>query len=108
MTDKNRVLSMLGLATRAGKVAAGEFSVEKAVKSGRAVLVIVAEDASENTKKLFTNMCAYYRVPFCIYAAKDALGHAMGKEVRASVALTDRGFADAVLKLINQEPGERR
>lgn len=99
---------MIGLATRAGKVAAGEFSVEKAVKSGRAVLVIVAEDASENTKKMFTNMCAYYHVPFCIYAAKDALGHAMGKEVRASVALTDRGFADAVLKLINQEPGERR
>ena len=102
MTDK--VLSMIGLATRAGKIAAGEFSVEKAVKSGRAVIVIVAEDASNNTKKLFTNMCAHYNVPLCIYGAKETLGHATGKEVRASLAILDPGFSEAILKLVNQQP----
>lgn len=40
-------------AAKAGKVQSGEFSTEKSVKSGRAYLVIVSEEASENTKKKF-------------------------------------------------------
>ncbi|MBS5521054.1 MAG: ribosomal L7Ae/L30e/S12e/Gadd45 family protein [Clostridiales bacterium] len=94
---------MVGLATRAGKAASGEFSTEKAVKRGKAVLVLVAGDASENTKKMFTNMCAFYKVPLKIYGTKETLGRAMGKEYRASIALLDRGFAGSVLKLINPE-----
>lgn len=103
MINKDKVLSMVGLATRAGKVASGEFSTEKAVKSHRAHLVLVAEDASDNTKKMFTNMCAFYQVPIRIYGTKETLGRAMGKELRASLALLDRGFAGSVLKLINPE-----
>ena len=37
----NKVFSMIGLATRAGKTVAGEFSVEKAVKDNKAKVVIV-------------------------------------------------------------------
>ena len=48
---------MLSIAKKAGKVASGEFMTENAVKSGGAALVIVAEDASDNTKKKFKNMC---------------------------------------------------
>lgn len=47
----DKILSLVGLATRAGKTASGEFCTEKEVKTGRAALVIVAGDASENTKK---------------------------------------------------------
>ena len=43
----NRVLSLIGLATKAGKTVSGEFSTEKSVKTGKGLLVIVAEDASE-------------------------------------------------------------
>ena len=50
---------MIGLAQKAGKIVSGEFATEKAVKTGKAALVIVAGDASENTKKMFTNMCAF-------------------------------------------------
>ena len=39
---QNKVLSLMGIATKAGKTVSGEFSVEKAVKEGRAVLVIVS------------------------------------------------------------------
>ena len=38
----DRVLSMLGIAAKAGKIASGEFSAETAVKSGKAYLVITA------------------------------------------------------------------
>ena len=62
---------MIGLATKAGKVASGEFCTEKEVKSGRAYLVIVADDASDNTKKKFQNMCDFYQVPIYFYKDKD-------------------------------------
>ena len=99
---QDRVLSMLGLATKAGKIASGEFSVEKAVKSNKAYLVIVSADASDNTKKMFTNMCEFYEVPLFIYGTKEELGHAMGKEMRASLAITDPGFAKSLIKLLNE------
>ena len=58
MTDK--ALSMIGLATKAGKIASGEFAVESAVRKGKACFVIIASDASDNTKKSFNDiMCLY-------------------------------------------------
>ena len=75
---------------------------EKAVKSYTAELVIVAEDASDNTKKMFTNMCEFYEVPMFVYGTKDELGHSMGKEIRASLAVTDSGFAKSLTKLLNE------
>ena len=54
--QNDRVLNLIGLAQKAGKVVSGEFMTEKAVKTGEAALVILAEDASENTQKKFRNM----------------------------------------------------
>ena len=96
MTDK--VLSMLGLCARARKLVSGEFSTEKAVKTGKAWLVIVAGDASDNTKKLFQNKCEFYEVPCCIYSDKQSLGHSIGNEMRASLAVTDENFASELIK----------
>ena len=64
--NKNKILSLLGLATKAGKVVSGEFATEKAVKSGKGLLVVVAEDASDNTKKKFSNMYHFYEVPLIL------------------------------------------
>lgn len=98
MTNRSKVLGLLGLATRAGKVVSGEFSTEKAVKNGRASLVIVSEEASENTKKMFRNMCTYYEVLYYEFGGKEELGHAMGKEMRASLAVLDEGFSRSIVK----------
>ena len=105
MTQNSKVLSMLGLAAKAGKVASGKCSTEKEVKSGNACLVIVAEDASDNTKKKFQNMCDFYKVPIYFFEDKDTLGHAMGKEFRASLAVTDAGFAKGIRKHLDMEEG---
>ena len=53
---KNKIFSLLGLATRSRNVVSGEFMTEKAVKSYSAELVIVGEDASDNTKKKFQKL----------------------------------------------------
>jgi ribosomal protein L7Ae-like RNA K-turn-binding protein len=97
---KDKALSLLGLAARAGKIASGEFSVEKAVKSGKAYLVVIAEDASDNTKKMFRNMCEYRDVPLYYYSDKETLGHAIGKQFRVSLACLEPGFAKAVIEQI--------
>lgn len=100
-----KVYSLLGLATKAGYVSSGEFMSEKMVKEGKAYLVIVADDASANTKKKFTDMCEFYHVPIHIFGCKDALGHSIGKEFRASLTIQNQGMAQAVMKqlLINTE-----
>ena len=51
-----------------------------------------------NTKKMFKNMCAYYDVPLYFFGNKEQLGHAIGKEFRASLAFLDNGLADATCK----------
>ncbi|MCI8418539.1 MAG: 50S ribosomal protein L7ae [Lachnospiraceae bacterium] len=102
----NKVLSLIGLATKAGRVVSGEFSTEKAVKAGRASLVLVSEAASENTKKMFRNMCTYYAVPLYFYGEKEELGRATGKEERTSLALLDNGFAKAVEKQLMAQQTE--
>lgn len=95
---RDPVLSMLGLAARARNLVSGGFSTEKAVKSGKAYLVLIAEDASENTKKKFSNMCDFYEVPYYFYGEKVHLGHAIGKEERTSLAVINEGFADSIRK----------
>lgn len=101
MDNRQKVLNLIGLATKAGKTMSGEFSTEKAAKSGTAHLVIVSEEASANTKKMFTNMCTYYKVPICYFGSKVELGHAMGREMRASLAVVDEGLAKAIVKQMN-------
>ena len=99
----SKVLSLIGLATKAGKTVSGEFSTEKSVKTGKGFLALVADDASENTKKKFRNMCDYYKVPIYFYEDKDTLGHAMGKQFRASLAVLDEGFAKGIRKHLDTE-----
>ena len=81
----DRILSMLSIAQRGGNVKSGEFQTEAAVRDGSAGLVIVADDASENTKKKFRDSCAFYKIPYYEFGDKDGLGHALGNEMRASV-----------------------
>lgn len=102
MTEEAKVLGVLGLAARARKLESGEFSTEKAVKSEKARLVLIAGDASDNTKKKFQNMCDYYHVPCCIFSDMQTIGHAIGKEFRASCAVTDEGLANSAARTLHR------
>lgn len=93
---------MLGIAAKSHSVASGEFSTEKAVKEGKAYLVLVAQDASDNTKKMFRNMTDFYGVPMYEYGDKETLGHFIGKEFRASLAVTNEGLAHSIEDKIKQ------
>lgn len=94
---QNKALSLLSLAARGRNLVSGEYAVENAVKAGTAYLVILGTDASDNTKKMFKNMCEFYGVPIFHYGTKEELGHAIGKAFRASLAVTDEGLATAIV-----------
>ena len=106
--ESDKVLSMLGLATRSRNVVSGGFATENAVKSGKAYLVIVSEDASDNTKKKFRNMCEFYEVPFYQFGEMESLGHSMGKQERTSLAVINEGFADSIQKHLEDLISRRR
>lgn len=104
--NHKKILSLIGLAMKAGKVKSGEFATEKAVKTGLAHVVIVSESASDNTKKKFGNMCLYYEVPIYYFGSKEDLGGAIGKEFRASLAVVDENFAKAIIKEMGSPIGK--
>lgn len=94
----DKFFSNLGLAMRAGKLVTGEEMVIDAVRSGEAKLVIVAEDASDNTYKKINDKCSYYHVPIHQIGRREQLGSSIGKEARVAIAVTDAGFARMLLK----------
>ena len=103
--NEKRIYSLIGLAQKAGSVKAGEFQTEKYVKSGQANLIIVAGDASDNTKKKFRNMAEFYKVPFFTFGNRDNLGNSIGCEFRASLAILNKGLADKIIDELTQFGG---
>jgi len=94
---------MLSLCRKAGGIRTGGFTCEKAVQSGNALLVIVCEDASGNTKKKFSQKAFYYGVPYREALTKDALGRAIGTGESAVAVITDRNFSGRILELVEAE-----
>lgn len=106
--NSDPVLSFIGLAKKAGKVKSGEFSVEKAVKDGSAKLVIIAGDASDNTKKHFKDMTSFRNIPYREYSDSDQLGKCIGCNFRVSAAICDEGFAGSLIRKIDESAGAWR
>ena len=90
---QHKAASMIGLAMKAGCIAAGELAAEQALRRGNARLVILAEDASQNTVKKFSNMAVFRHVPVCRLFTKEELGRAVGRGERSCLIVTEEAFA---------------
>ncbi|MCC8137486.1 MAG: ribosomal L7Ae/L30e/S12e/Gadd45 family protein [Clostridiales bacterium] len=104
---RDSVLSLVGIAKKADRIASGEFQTETAVKSQRARLVIISLESSGNTRKKFRNMCSFYQIPAYLYGSREELGAASGSELKAVLAVTDDGLAKAVEKQLVLQGAER-
>ncbi|RBW69884.1 YlxQ family RNA-binding protein [Bacillus taeanensis] len=98
----DKSLQLLGLAARARKLITGEELVLKEVRNKKAKLVLLAGDASLNTKKKITDKCSYYHVPLVEVSDRYQLGHAVGKEQRVIIAVIDEGFAKKIIANFGQ------
>ena len=95
----DKLLALLGIAQKARFLTAGVFLTEQAVAKGKARLVIIATDASANTRDGIEKIAYHYEVPVIYYGTKETLGHAIGKEERSCVAVLDEGFARKILAM---------
>lgn len=93
---KGRIEDLLSMAQRAGKVASGDFAVQKALSSGQVKLLLLATDAAKEAKERYGKLARQHGVNVLECLTKASLGHCLGKEYRAAAALLDRGFSEAL------------
>lgn len=96
---KQKILNLLGLAMRAGKLITGEELTIQDVRRGKTKFVFVAADASENTQKKISDKCIYYKVPMNKGLTHEELSASIGK-TRMIVGVNDSGFAKKFQELI--------
>ena len=99
----DRLLSLLGLCRRAGKIVIGADPVIDSVLKGKSHLVLMAKDFSKNSKKSIVSACNDSNLKTEVIArTKEELGFALGKYC-AVVSITDKGFSDKIQELILKE-----
>lgn len=89
------VLSLLGLASRARMISSGDILLND-IRKKKVSLVLVAQDASDNTKKKYTDKCSYYQIDIRIIGKIDELSHAIGKNNRVAIGIKNDGFANKI------------
>lgn len=95
-----RILSLLGLCRRAGKLTMGNDAVIDDILRGKARLVVLANDISKNTQKGILSASHQHNIKvFVIDADKFMLSEAVGKYC-AVMSVTDAGFAKKLISLI--------
>jgi ribosomal protein L7Ae-like RNA K-turn-binding protein len=95
----DKLLNLIGLAKKAGKLELGEEPVGAAARARQARLLLLASDAADNTRRRAKHFSeAGECVCLSIEATKEALGKALGRTSCAMLAITDIGFAEAVAK----------
>ena len=97
MPASDKFLGMLGLCAKAGRLVSGDEAVRIAVKRGNAHLVIVDAAASANTQERQRSLCAGNNA--VLITVEADLGHAIGREGRKVVAITDKVFADSLYQI---------
>lgn len=103
-----QMLSMLGLAKKAGRVEIGEEPVDAAARAKKARVILVAQDAGPSSqRRAFSFAEAGACLCLTVPADKDALGRALGRTSVAMCAVTEIGFAGAVVKKLAAMDPER-
>ncbi|MCD8212327.1 MAG: ribosomal L7Ae/L30e/S12e/Gadd45 family protein [Oscillospiraceae bacterium] len=101
-------LGLLGLAKKGGMIQAGETAAGTLCRSGKAKLVLLAEDAAENTRRRAESFARMGGVPLVrLPYGKEQIGFALGRASCALAALSDQGMADALVKKLAQADADR-
>lgn len=97
----NKIYGLLGISAKAGKVISGTDIVLENLTKGKIYLVIVAEDASEKTKKNIKYFCEKENVDMIVFGDIFKNSKAIGKQNRAIIAVKDQNLAEAIKKQIH-------
>jgi len=99
--ENDKLLHLLGLCRRAGKLTIGQDSCLRTIKAGKAQLVIMSTQSSDNAKTKFTDICATKNVSIVFLGHDCKFGESIGKPSNTVVAVLDLNFKNALLNTIN-------
>lgn len=100
----SKMLSLLGLCRKAGKLELGEAPSLIAIKSRLCRLLVYAQDASDGTVRRALFQCQLYQCPaLCLPVDKETLGALFGRASVALAVITDAGLAISFLRTAEQE-----
>ncbi len=97
---KNKLMTMLGFAKKAGKLSSGEGITLENIKNNKALLVILASDASDNTAKRIRDKAAYRNIMVVEELNRKEIGTATGVGDRVVVSITDDNFARSIKAIL--------
>ena len=97
-----KILNLLGLAKRAGKIIVGEDLLVKALQNKTINLLIIAEDCGKNTTKKLTDKATYYNVKFVKVFTVEEISLAIGMDNRVAIGVTDNGFSKKIRQLLEE------
>ena len=96
-----KIYGMLGLAAKSGAIISGGNSCERALRQHGAPLLVLAQDASENTRDRFLKLAGNREIRVKIFGTCDELGKYIGKESRSVLIITDENFAKCLADLMD-------
>ena len=94
----DRMLSLLGLCARAGKLITGEKACVQAIRGESVFAALLDGAASDNAVKAVGQACASHGVPLLRTGAYE-LGDAIGKPGRMAAGVTDAKRAERIIEL---------
>lgn len=98
-TGERQLLSLLGIAARAGALVYGTGAVRQAVREGEAVAVVVAVDSSATQQQKLLPLLRRRGVPAVGVASQDTLGSAVGRGTLSAVGISEASFARRIVEL---------
>jgi len=96
----NKMYSMLGIARKGGKISIGFDVTCEQVKKNKSVLVVIAVDASEKTKKNIQYECDKYNCRYIEYGERELIGQCLGKKIVSVLSINDENIATYLLNNI--------
>ena len=97
---QNKILNLLGLAQRAGKLTIGYDAVHQALLKHQVNILVIASDTSVNTSDKIMSVSKHDKNILVINEFSAAeLKKALGKEIKI-LAINDIGFSQAIKKLV--------
>lgn len=105
---ERRLLGLLGLAARAGYVAAGTDAVRRGVRDGKIRTVVIASDAATGQRQKLVPLLRARGIDHFTLSTREALGDAIGRAPVTAVGWTDVNFARRARELAAAAAGAAR
>lgn len=99
---KDKLLSFLGIAKKAGKVIEGYNKCEEATLKNKCFLLLVSSSCASNTIEKFIRISEKKDIPMINHYSTEELSMAIGREGIGIIGISDSSMASKILELWKQ------